>query len=269
MTGLKSTEPLEKLLEVMERLRDPETGCPWDKEQDFKSIVKYTLEEAYEVAEAIENEDMDEIKSELGDLLFQVVYYAQMAKEEKAFDFHDVIDEITEKMIRRHPHVFADGKADKAQDVNAIWEAEKKKEAKKLSQDNNPPSALDNIPLALPAIKRGQKIQQRAAKTGFEWPEAYQVLDKFEEELQELREAMASGQQEKIIDELGDVFFVLTNFGRKLGVDCESSMAAANRKFENRFRGMEIAAREQGKVFTECDLDEQETLWVEQKKVYK
>ena len=245
------------LIDVMARLRDPETGCPWDKEQTYETILPCTIEEVYEVADAIDNKDYDNLQEELGDLLFQVIYYAQFAHEENRFDFNDIVNGITSKMISRHPHVFGSEHANDAEHVKDIWEVQKAKE-KKANPDA---SALDGVPLALPGVKRAQKIQKKAAKTGFEWANAEDVLDKFEEEIKEMREAISNGDEAEIKDELGDLFFVLTNFGRKLGVDCEEAIRHANLKFERRFRGMETQARQKNIVFSELTLDEQDVLW--------
>lgn len=252
---------IKKLLDVMRSLRNPDGGCPWDLEQDFQSIAPYTIEEAYEVADAIDRKDYKDLQDELGDLLLQVVYHSQMASEEKFFDFQDVVDGVTEKMIHRHPHVFGDEAAKTASDVDVLWEARKDKESKR-KQSN---SALDDVTLHLPALKRAQKLQKRAASTGFEWDQAVDVLDKFEEEIKEMRQALSSGKDAEIVDELGDLFFVLTNFGRMLGQDCEETLRQSNRKFERRFRGMEEDALKQGLAFKAMSLREKEELWQQQK----
>ncbi len=252
---------VKDLLAVMARLRNPDGGCPWDLEQDFSTIAPYTIEEAYEVADAIDRKDMASLKDELGDLMFQVVYHAQMASEEGQFTFDEVVNNVTEKMIRRHPHVFGDAKAQTAADVEkGIWEEAKEKERGK--QD----SVLDGVPLALPALRRAQKLQNRAARVGFEWPEAVNVLDKMDEEIGELRAALKGGKQDEIIDELGDLFFVLVNFGRMLGADCEEVLRQANAKFERRFKGMESDLKKTGKELKACTLDEMEDVWQAQKK---
>jgi len=258
-----SKNQIEKLIDVMARLRQPHGGCPWDLEQDFKSIAPYTIEEAYEVVDAIDRNDMDELKDELGDLLFQVVYHAQMATEAGHFAFGDVVEAITTKMIHRHPHVFGDAKAQTAADVEqGIWEQQKDKESKRQAAE----SILDDVPRALPAIKRAQKIQNRAARVGFEWPEATNVLDKMEEEIAEMREAIANGQKEEILDELGDLFFVLVNFGRMLGADCEESLRQGNNKFERRFKGIERALKSSNTDIKDASLAQMEALWIEEKK---
>jgi nucleoside triphosphate diphosphatase len=256
---------IEALLEVMTQLRNPHGGCPWDLAQNFKTIVAYTIEEAYEVADAVDRNDMGELKDELGDLLFQVVYHAQLAAEAGAFTFDDVVAGVIEKMISRHPHVFGAGKAENPQDVNFIWEARKDMERKRQQAE----SILDDVPRALPALKRAQKLQNRVARVGFEWPEAVNVLDKLEEETIEMRDALASGRQEEIIDELGDLFFVLTNLGRMLGADCEESLRQANEKFCRRFKGIEKELKVRNIALGDASLEQMEVLWQEEKKKEK
>lgn len=246
----------------MKRLRNPENGCPWDLEQDFRSIAPHTVEEAYEVADAIERDDMTDLKDELGDLLLQVVFHAQMATEKNLFDFYDVAAQVTRKMIHRHPHVFGDEQAAGAKDVEGrIWEERKAKEPKKQGLE----SILDDVPRNLPAVLRAQKLQKRAARVGFEWPEAINVLDKLEEEIQELREAMASKAQESIHEEIGDLLFCVINYGRMLGVDCETALRDINNKFERRFKGIEIDLKKQGKKPEDASLKEMEESWQAQK----
>ncbi|MBI1301201.1 MAG: nucleoside triphosphate pyrophosphohydrolase [Alphaproteobacteria bacterium] len=245
------------LIDVMRALRTPETGCPWDLEQDFKTIIPYTLEEAYEVADAIDREDMADLREELGDLLFQSVYHAQMASEGGHFDLHDVVHDITSKMISRHPHVFGDDQAASAEDVNAIWE-ERKKAEKTDSQ-----SVLDGVTAALPALLKAQKLQKRAAKVGFEWPDVTHVLDKLEEEIQEMREAVAKHDLENQSEELGDILFLLANYGRMLGINAEESLRQCNNKFEKRFRGVE---KDLGDL-EKSSLEEMEESWKRQKKL--
>ncbi len=250
---------LEDLIEVMRSLRQPDTGCPWDLEQDFKTIAPYTLEEAYEVVDAIDRDNMNDLKEELGDLLFQSVYHAQMASEQQAFDLHDVIHNVTEKMISRHPHVFGDNEAKSAKDVDVIWEDRKDKEQK----DNE--SILDGVTQALPALLKAQKLQKRAAKVGFEWPDVTHVLDKLEEEIQEMREAVQKNDLENQEEELGDILFLLANYGRMLGINAEEALRLCNTKFERRFRGVEKDLKEQGKKFEDSSLQEMEESWVRQK----
>lgn len=261
----EKTYTIQDLIMVMAKLRDPDGGCPWDLEQNFKSIAPYTLEEAYEVADAIEREHMDDLREELGDLLLQPIYHAQMAAEQDIFTIDDVIHDITHKMIHRHPHVFGDMDAKSPEDVNAIWD--QKKATEKSAQDHK--SALDGVALALPALLRAQKLQKKAAKVGFEWPGPEQVLDKLEEELVEMREALASGTLEDKKDELGDLLFVLTNLGRMLGVDAETALRDCNSKFINRFSGIEIDLKLKSKDIKDASLDEMEALWQAQKKKAK
>lgn len=250
------------LLALMARLRNPENGCPWDLEQDFATIAPYTIEEAYEVADAIERGDMNDLKDELGDLLFQVIFHAQIAKEKGLFAYEDIARHVTQKMIYRHPHVFGEEKAAGARDVEGrIWEERKAGEAKKQALE----SILDDVPVGLPAVLRAQKLQKRAARVGFEWPEAVNVLDKMEEEIQELREAIAKKAQDEIHEEVGDLLFCVINFGRMLGVDCETALRDVNYKFERRFKGIEKSLKEQNKDINKATLEEMEQLWQEEK----
>lgn len=255
--------PIDRLRAVMAKLRDPDDGCPWDLEQDFRSIAPYTIEEAYEVADAIERGSHDELKDELGDLLLQVVFHAQMACEAGLFDFDDVCRSINDKMIRRHPHVFGDAETRDSETQTVEWEAIKA--AERAGSDKGE-GALDDVPVALPALKRAQKLQKRAARVGFDWPDAGRVLEKVDEELAEVREAMAGGSAEEIAEEIGDLVFVCTNLGRKLKVDVEAATRAANAKFERRFRYIELALKAQGRSAELASLDEMETLWVEAKR---
>lgn len=256
------TYTIKDLIEVMRRLRDPDGGCPWDKEQDFKSIAPYTIEEAYEVADAIERGDMKDLREELGDLLLQPIYHAQMAAEQNTFTIHDVIHDITEKMISRHPHVFGDRAANSAEDVNKIWDERKK--AEKTSD-----SALDGVTMGLPALLRAYKLQNKAAKTGFEWKDVGGVLDKLEEELAEMREALKTGTIEEKTDELGDLLFVMVNFGRMLGINAETALRQCNDKFERRFKGMETDIRATHQDMKNASLEQMEESWREQKKKEK
>jgi nucleoside triphosphate diphosphatase len=243
---------IEKLAEIMAKLRTPVTGCPWDLEQDFASIAPYTIEEAYEVADAIERDDMAALKDELGDLLLQVVFHSQMAAEQRAFDLQDVIKTISDKMIRRHPHVFADAHAANADAVVGNWEAIKASERQSKLEDG---SALADIATALPALLRAQKLQKRAARTGFDWPDIEGAIAKLEEEIIELREADSVSTRE---EEAGDLLFAAVNVCRLAGVDAETALKAANRKFETRFRAMENIA---GAAFAGLNLDAKEALW--------
>lgn len=254
----KNTEfphPIEKLKWVMACLRDPEKGCPWDKEQDFKSIVKYTIEEAYEVADAIENGTMDDVKEELGDLLLQVIYYTQMASEENQFSFDDVADSIAEKMIARHPHVFGDAKAQNASDVDKIWDVQKDKEKKSGG-------ALDGVTKGLPALLRALKIQKKVAKVGFEWKDSDDAFVKLEEEITEFKEASSPENKE---EELGDLLFCLVNYARMNGLNSEEALRKANNKFIKRFEGMEQDCCNDGVVFSGLSLDDMLALWKGQK----
>lgn len=262
---------INRLLEVMAALRDPESGCPWDLVQTFETIMPYTLEETYELAEAIESGNRPHMKEELGDLFLQVVYHAQMAKEEGAFDFDDVVETVTDKMIRRHPHVFQTQQANTPEDVNVIWAAEKEKEKEKENKDKSKNDAgyLDNIPVNLPAMSRSQKLQAKAAKAGFTWDDIDGVLRKLDEEIEEMREAVNNNDQAAIKDELGDLYFVLVNAARMLDLDAEQTLRQANRKFCTRFAEMERLAAEQGKIFSELSLEAQEQLWQQAKKTLK
>ena len=252
---------LDDLLAIMARLRDPQNGCPWDVQQDFSSIAAYTIEEAYEVADAIDRQDWTDLCDELGDLLLQVVFHAQMASERGLFEFADVAHAISAKMLRRHPHVFGDTRyADLTEQMQA-WEQIKSAEraAKGASMDD---SALAGISTGLPEWKRAYKLQQRAADTGFEWPGPEPVLEKLAEEVEEVRVEFAKGADPaRLQDEIGDVLFVMVNLARHAGVDFSQARRHANAKFERRFRQMEQLAAAEGAAFAERTLDEQEQLW--------
>jgi ATP diphosphatase len=250
--------PIDELIAVMAKLRDPDGGCPWDLEQDFQTIAPYTIEEAYEVADAIARDDMADLKEELGDLLLQPIYHAQMAREAGHFDINDVIRGITAKMIERHPHVFGDEKAKSASDVNVIWDKQKSKE-------KNHDSVLDSVPKALPALLRAKKLQSKAAKVGFEWKNFDDVLNKLEEELGELREAVKSGDLKDKQEEFGDLLFVLVNFGRMNDIDAEDALRQCSDKFERRFRGIEQQFRDQKKDISKASLEEMERMWIAEK----
>lgn len=254
--------PIESLINVMAALRNPDGGCPWDLQQDFKSIAPYTIEEAYEVADAIDRNDMKDLREELGDLLLQPVYHAQMATEAGLFTIEDVINDVTEKMISRHPHVFGDKDAHTPEDVNEIWDQRKKAEKGELAGK----SALDGVTKGLPALLRAQKLQKKAAKVGFEWPGPQQVLDKLEEELAEMREALASGTLEEKTDELGDLLFVLANLGRMLGINPETALRNCNNKFERRFKGLEKDLKLKSIDIEDASLEQMESGWNEQKR---
>jgi nucleoside triphosphate diphosphatase len=246
---------IEPLLSVMARLRDPEGGCPWDLEQNFESIAPYTLEEAYEVAEAIRLGDMAALREELGDLLLQVVYHAQMAREAGAFDFQAVSEGITAKMIRRHPHVFGDAEIRSAEEQTSAWEQAKARERGAEA------SALDGVALALPALVRAQKIGGRAARTGFDWPDVSGVVAKLKEETAEIEAALAAQDTTAIEDEIGDALFTLTNLARRTGVDAETALRKATAKFESRFRTMEAAVAADGAALADLDLPGLDARW--------
>jgi len=255
---------MKKLLDIMTALRNPDTGCPWDIKQTFETIAPYTLEEAYEVADAIESGDMKELKSELGDLLFQVVFYAQMAKEQGDFDFDDVVNAVSEKLVNRHPHVFADVDCKDEEVLHEAWEKSKATERDAQAQTEKA-SILDGVASALPSLKRAQKLQKRAAREGFDWPDVAPVLEKIEEEIKELREAMQKNNNEFIFEETGDVLFSCVNLARHLNVDAEESLRACNKKFEERFGYIEKTLAITNKSFKDCSLVELEALWQEAK----
>lgn len=260
---------MARLIEIMAALRTPGSGCPWDLEQDFKSIAPYTIEEAYEVADAIERGDMAGLKDELGDLLFQVVYHARMAEEEEFFEFGDVVGCICDKMVRRHPHVFADHDLKTSSDVNVLWDEIKAAERADLSvglSDDKPASILDNVPLGLPALSRAVKLQKRAARVGFDWEALGQVFDKLEEEMGELSEAVSVGSHDQIEDEFGDVLFALGNLARHLDLDPEAALRKANQKFTSRMHYMEKALEKSGYTLDVASREEMERLWNEAKK---
>ncbi|MGY6553968.1 MAG: nucleoside triphosphate pyrophosphohydrolase [Wenzhouxiangella sp.] len=250
---------LDQLLAIMARLRDPASGCPWDIAQTFRSIAPYTIEEAHEVAEAIEQGDMDELKDELGDLLFQVVFHARMAEEQGVFDFADVVDAINDKMLRRHPHVFGHQTIADAEAQTLNWE--KLKAAERAAKGQDDTSALAGVSKGLGALQRSVKLQKRAARVGFDWPAVEPIFDKLAEEADELKQAIANKDQANIEEELGDLFFVLTNLARKLDIDPGMALRGSNRKFEERFRAMERVAAERGLDLAELDLDGQEAIY--------
>jgi len=253
MSGTDADE-IARLLQIMATLRDPERGCPWDLEQTFESIAPYTIEEAYEVADAIERGDMAELEDELGDLLLQVVFHSRMAEEAGTFRFPDVVRRICDKMVRRHPHVFAGKHAER--DAHAeTWEALKRQE--KGPQEH----VLDGVPVGLPALTRAVKLGRRAARVGFDWPDAHGPRAKIDEELRELDEAIASGDRSRIRAELGDVLFAVANLARHLDVDPEQAVRGANLRFETRFAGVERRVRDSGRPFDAHSLDELEAYW--------
>ncbi|MER8823903.1 nucleoside triphosphate pyrophosphohydrolase [Mesorhizobium sp. M0991] len=271
---MKPSKDISRLIEIMAALRAPETGCPWDIEQDFSTIAPYTIEEAYEVADVIARGDLDDLRDELGDLLLQVVYHAQMAEEAGEFSFGDVVKAITTKMIRRHPHVFGDEKARSAGMAKGMWEkikAEEKAEkrsarlARGLDPEDHGKGFLDSVPVALPALTRALKLQEKAARVGFDWSEAAPILEKIEEEIGELREALANGDSAPIKDEFGDMLFAVVNLGRHLKIDSEAALSGTNEKFRSRFHYVEQALQASGNSLEEATLDEMEALWQQAK----
>ena len=253
----KLTDEINNLLQTFKKLRDPSQGCPWDKEQDFKSIASCSIEEAYEVADAIEREDFNDLKEELGDLFFQIIFHSGMAEEKKLFNFEEVVKELNDKLIRRHPHVF-----DKKQEMSAsesleIWEKEKKKEREK----KNLISLMDDIPKNLPSLTRAKKIQKRAKSVGFDWQNENEVLRKIDEEIDELKRAKASQKKEDISEEIGDLFFTLVNLSRHYNLEPEDIIRKANLKFETRFRKMEDEASMANVDLKDLEINELETLW--------
>ncbi|HIF9347186.1 TPA: nucleoside triphosphate pyrophosphohydrolase [Photobacterium damselae] len=251
---------IEQLLSIMSKLRDPKDGCPWDIKQSFDSIVPYTLEEAYEVADAIEKQNWLDVKEELGDLLFQVVFYSQMAKEQDLFDFDEVVAGICEKLTRRHPHVFANKQFASEAEVKANWEAEKAKERADKAVDN---SILANVPLAMPALTRADKIQKRCAQFGFDWDSLAPVAEKVVEELDEVMDEyqQVTLDQNRIEEEMGDLLFSVVNLSRHLNVNPERALQKANKKFERRFRKVEKNVLEKGMEISNCSLEQLDQEW--------
>ncbi|KAA2237628.1 nucleoside triphosphate pyrophosphohydrolase [Salinarimonas soli] len=257
------------LVEIMARLRDPERGCAWDVAQDFRSIVPYTLEEAYEVADAVERGDLPDLRDELGDLLLQVVFHARMAEEEGAFAFPDVVEAITSKLIRRHPHVFGEGATRDPAAIKRMWgeiKAQEKAERRAARGGvDESPGLLAGVPGALPALTRAEKLTTRAATVGFDWPDAGQVIAKIREETAEIEEALAGGDKPAIQDEIGDLLFAVANLARHCGVDPEAALRGTNAKFERRFRHIETALEREGRTTAQAGLGEMERLWGEAK----
>ncbi|WP_039055411.1 nucleoside triphosphate pyrophosphohydrolase [Enterobacter sp. Bisph1] len=255
---------IDRLLGIMQRLRDPQTGCPWDKEQTYATIAPYTLEETYEVLDAIAREDFDDLRGELGDLLFQVVFYAQMAQEEGRFDFNDICAAISDKLERRHPHIFGDAQAGNSTEVLARWEQIKSEERAEKSQH----SALDDIPHSLPALMRAHKIQKRCATVGFDWTTIGPVLDKVYEEIDEVMDEakQAVVDEARVEEEVGDLLFATVNLSRHLGVKAEVALQKANLKFERRFREVERLVAERGLEMTGVDLETMENIWQQVKR---
>jgi ATP diphosphatase len=271
---MKPSSDIARLLEIMAALRTPGTGCPWDLEQDFASIAPYTLEEAYEVVDAIERGDLADLRDELGDLLLQVVFHARMAEEQGAFAFPDVVEAITRKLIRRHPHVFGETKDLAPEQVKVLWDEIKREEKAErrlarermgLSPEPHEAGFLGGIPAALPALTRAQKLTAKAAKVGFDWPNPEQVIAKIHEELEEVKEASSTHDRDRIEDEIGDLLFSVTNLARHFGIDPETALRRTNAKFERRFGAVEEALKQQGRQLTEASLDEMEELWVQAK----
>lgn len=249
--------PIQSLINLMAALRDPQTGCPWDKAQDFASIAPYTIEEAYEVRAAIHAADPIQLKDELGDLLFNIIFHARLAQERGWFNFDDIATTVTQKMIRRHPHVFGNETAPAPQDFPTSWEAQKAAERREQAQHG----VLDGVAQGLPALKRAQKLTQRAARVGFDWPDAKAVLAKLDEETIELKAELPEAKPERMQDELGDLLFVMVNLARKLGLDAETCLEGANAKFPRRFGRVEALLAACGKTPQDSSLDEMETLW--------
>jgi ATP diphosphatase len=272
---LTPSHNLSTLLAIMAALRTPQTGCPWDLEQDFVSIAPYTIEEAYEVADAIARGDIHDLRDELGDLLLQVVFHARMAEEQGAFAFPDVVYAITSKLIRRHPHVFGDTRSLSPEQVKTLWQSIKDQEKRDRRQaraaqglpDSEGRGLLDAIPLALPALTRAEKLQSKAATVGFDWQDVRLVLAKIREEADEIEEAIDSGEKDAISDEIGDLFFALTNLARHLSIDAEAALRGTNAKFERRFRFIEEQLAADGRTLFQFDLAEMDSLWNKAKRV--
>lgn len=252
---------MNELLQIMKKLRDPEHGCPWDVEQDFASIAPYTVEEAYEVADAIERNDLVNLRDELGDLLLQVVFHAQMADEQGAFDFADVVSGISAKLVRRHPGVFADEQVNSAREQSDTWDRIKAEERQAAGEQ----SVLDGVPRGMAELQRSVKLQKRAGEVGFEWPDPEPVLEKIDEELEEIRDAMLHGGRDEITDELGDLLFVAANLARQMDIDPAAALRHANHKFEQRFRAMEVVAGGPD-ALRAMPLDDMEQIWQRVKK---
>ena len=271
--AMEPSNNINRLIEIMRALRDPETGCPWDKKQDFKSIIPYTIEEVYEVVDAIERNDKYDLCEELGDLLLQVVYYAQMAEEEGSFNFGDVVYAITKKMIRRHPHVFGSPEQRKKGLIKGEWECIKKEEKAERSEkrklanlpDDTPKGYLASVKSAQPLEKEAIALQQRAAEVGFDWTDPAPIFEKMDEEVKELKDALQSKNEKDIEDEFGDVYFTLLNLSRRIGVSPQTALKNANQKFRYRFNFIENELSKNNKSLNDASLDEMEKLWNEAK----
>jgi ATP diphosphatase len=261
-----STDHLARLLVIMSQLRDPSFGCPWDIKQDFASIVPYTLEEAYEVADAIERYDFEDLRGELGDLLFHVVFYSQIACEQDLFDFNDVAKSVCDKLVQRHPHVFAANRVDSEEELKLAWESHKARERRRDDNGSAQVSVLDGIAVALPELIRAEKLQKRAAGVGFDWPEALEVFFKIEEELEEVKQELQGSNKDLLKEEIGDLLFAVVNLSRHAGVDPEQALRLGNKKFESRFRAIEQRLAQMGREPNECGLEELDALWEEVKK---
>ena len=254
--------PIDRLLDIMARLRDPQRGCPWDREQTWSSIVPHTIEEAYEIADAVARGDADQVRDELGDLLFQVVFQSRIAEEQGLFRFDDVADAISSKLERRHPHVFGDVTIGNALDQTAAWERHKAEERR---AKGGAAGALDGVTLGLPALVRAAKLGRRAAQVGFDWPDAGGVLEKVREEIDELQQAVAAGRPEHVREELGDLLFSVAQLARHLEVDPEAALRDAGGKFETRFRRVEASLAEDGRTAADASMAELEALWARAK----
>ena len=261
----RTSRDIRDLIDIMAALRSPDGGCAWDLKQTNASIAPYTIEEAYEVADAVERGDPEDLRDELGDLLLQVVFFARMAEEDGHFDFGGVVEAITAKLIRRHPHVFGDARDLDPAAVVALWDEIKRAEKRERGRLEVPGSALDGIPLALPALMRADKLARKAAAVGFTWPDAPSVLAKVDEELREVRDAVASGDEGAAAEEIGDLLFTVANLARRLEIDPEAALGAANRKFEHRFRAVEAGLAARGSSPAEATMDEMDALWTEAK----